>query len=221
MTEDILEDAILQRDKETYAIVPKTTVGLLTADDLEKIAAVTRKYNIPIIKITSGQRFALVGVKKDDIESIWRDLDMAPGKAKGAKLCLHYVQACPGTETCRYGVQDSIGLGSEIEALFSEMKLPAKVKVGVSGCPLCCGESFVRDIGVLGKSNGWSLIIGGSSARRPRIGDLIAEDLSKEKVFELIEYFLEFYSNNATKKERTARFLDRLGVEQVKAAILR
>ena len=221
MTEDILEDAILQRDKETYAIVPKTTVGLLTADDLEKIATVTRKYNIPIIKITSGQRFALVGVKKDDIESIWRDLDMAPGKAKGAKLCLHYVQACPGTETCRYGVQDSIGLGTEIEALFSEMKLPAKVKVGVSGCPLCCGESFVRDIGVLGKNNGWSLIIGGSSARRPRIGDLIAEDLSKEKVFELIEHFLEFYSNNATKKERTARFLDRLGVEQVKAAILR
>jgi len=221
MTEDIIEDAIIQRDKETYAIVPKTTVGLLTADDLEKIAAVTRKYNIPIIKITSGQRFALVGVKKDDIESIWRDLDMAPGKAKGAKLCLHYVQACPGTETCRYGVQDSIGLGSEIEAFFSEMKLPAKVKVGVSGCPLCCGESFVRDIGVLGKNNGWSLIIGGSSARRPRIGDLIAEDLSKEKVFELIEHFLEFYSNNATKKERTARFLDRLGVEQVKAAILR
>ena len=220
MSENIPAGAILQRDKETFAIVPKTTVGLLTADHLEKIAAVTRKYKIPIIKITSGQRFALVGVKKDDVDDIWKDLGMDPGKAKGTELCLHYVQACPGTETCKYGVQDSIGLGTEIDTFFSEMELAAKVKIGVSGCPLCCGESFVRDVGVFGKKSGWSLIIGGSSARRPRIGDLIAENLSKEKVLELIKRFLEYYSSHATKRERTARFLDRLGVEQVKEAIL-
>jgi len=213
--------AIIQRDKETYAIVPKTPVGLLTAEHLEKIAAVSRKYNIPIIKITSGQRFALVGIKKDDVNDIWRDLGMDPGQAKGTELCLHYVQACPGTETCRYGVQDSIGMGTEINAIFSGMELAAKVKIGVSGCPLCCGESFVRDIGVLGKKSGWTLIIGGSSARRPRIGDVIAEDLAKDEILRLIKCFLEYYSANAARKERTARFLDRLGVEQIKEAILK
>ncbi|HEX21710.1 MAG TPA: NAD(P)/FAD-dependent oxidoreductase [Actinobacteria bacterium] len=220
MSEQHPVGAIIQRDKKTYAIVPKTPVGLLTAEHLEKIAAVTRKYEIPIIKITSGQRFALVGIKKDDVNDIWRDLGMDPGQAKGTELCLHYVQACPGTETCRYGVQDSIGMGTVINDIFSGMELAAKVKIGVSGCPLCCGESFVRDIGVLGKRSGWTLIIGGSSARRPRIGDVIAEDLSKEEAIKLIKRFLEYYSIHATRKERTARFLDRLGVEQIKEAIL-
>lgn len=193
MSDDHPTGAILQRDKESYAIVPKTPVGILTADHLEAIASVVRKYNIPIIKITSGQRFALVGIKKEDVNSIWKDLKMEPGKAKGTELCLHYVQACPGTAVCRFGVQDSIGLGTEMEKFFSELDLAAKVKIGVSGCPFCCGERFVRDIGVFGKKNGWTLIIGGSSARRPRIGDVIAEGLSKEEVITLTRKFLIFY----------------------------
>lgn len=221
MSDDIPKGAILQRDKETYAIVPKIPVGILTVEHLESISRVVRKYNIPIIKITSGQRFALVGVKKEDIDSIWKDLNMEPGKAKGSELCLHYVQACPGTAVCKYGIQDSIGLGTEIEKFFSEMDLPAKVKIGVSGCPFCCGESFVRDVGLLGKKDGWTLIIGGSSARRPRTGDVIAENLSRGKAISLTKRFLEYYSEHAQKRERTAKFLDRLRVENIKEAILK
>ena len=146
---DIPKGAILQRDKETYAIVPRTPVGLVSPEDLERIVKVARKYQIPLIKITSGQRFALVGMKKNDVDKIWEDLGMDVGKA--TELCLHYVQACPGTAVCKFGVKDSLGLGMEIEKFFSGMDLPAKVKIGVSGCPFCCGESFVRDIGILGK----------------------------------------------------------------------
>ena len=142
--------AILQRDKETYAIVPRTPVGLVTPDDLEALAGVARKYSIPVIKITSGQRFALVGLKKEDVDSVWQELGMDVGKA--TELCLHYVQACPGTAVCKFGVQDSLGLGTAIEGFFTEMELPAKVKIGISGCPFCCGESFVRDIGIRSSS---------------------------------------------------------------------
>lgn len=215
---DIPKGAILQRDKETYAIVPRTPVGLVSLEDLEAIVKVVRKYQIPIIKITSGQRFALVGMNKDDVDDIWKDLDMDIGKA--TELCLHYVQACPGTAVCKFGVQDSLGLGMEIEKFFSGMDLPAKVKIGVSGCPFCCGESFVRDIGILGKKKGWTFIVGGSSARRPRIGDVLVEDLSKEEVIDLTKRFLEYYRDKAKKRERTARFVDRLGFENIKEAIL-
>ncbi|MGL1904237.1 MAG: hypothetical protein OCC49_19035 [Fibrobacterales bacterium] len=218
--EDIPEGAIIQRDKKTYAIVPKTPVGLITVEDLDNISYVAKKYSIPILKITSGQRIALVGVEKEDVAPIWKDLKMDPGQAKGSELCLHYVQACPGTAVCKYGVQDSIGLGTEIEQVFSDISLAAKVKIGVSGCPFCCGESFVRDIGLLGKKNGWSLIIGGSSARRPRIGDIVAEKLTKEEVITLTNKFLLYYSEHAKRKERTARFCDRIGIEKVKEAIL-
>ena len=210
--------AILQRDKETYAIVPRTPVGLVTPDDLEALAGVARKYNIPVIKITSGQRFALVGLKQEDVDSIWQELGMDVGKA--TELCLHYVQACPGTAVCKFGVQDSLGLGTEIEAFFTGMDLPAKVKIGISGCPFCCGESFVRDIGILGKKNGWTFIVGGSSARRPRIGDVLTENLSKEEVIDLTRRTLEYYRDKSKKRQRMARFIDRIGIENFKDAIL-
>ena len=215
---DIPKGAILQRDKETYAIVPRTPVGLVSPDDLERIVKVARKYQIPVIKITSGQRFALVGMKKDDVDKIWEDLGMDVGKA--TELCLHYVQACPGKAVCKFGVKDSLGLGMEVEKFFSGMDLPAKVKIGVSGCPLCCGESFVRDIGILGKKKGWTFIVGGSSARRPRIGDVLIEDLSGEEIINLTKQTLEYYQDKAKKRERMARFVDRIGIENIKEAIL-
>ena len=215
---DIPKGAILQRDKETYAIVPRTPVGLVSPDDLERIVKVARKYQIPVIKITSGQRFALVGMKKDDVDKIWEDLGMDIGKA--TELCLHYVQACPGTAVCKFGVKDSLGLGMEIEKFFSGLDLPAKVKIGVSGCPFCCGESFVRDIGILGKKKGWTFIVGGSSARRPRIGDVLIEDISGEEVINLTKQTLEYYQDKAKKRERMARFVDRIGIENMKEAIL-
>ena len=210
--------AILQRDKQTYAIVPRTPVGLVTPDDLENIVKVVRKYNIPVVKITSGQRFALVGIQKEEVEDIWKELKMDVGKA--TELCLHYVQACPGTAVCKFGVQDSLGLGIEIERFFSGMDLPAKVKIGISGCPFCCGESYVRDIGIFGKKKGWTFIVGGSSARRPRIGDVLLDDLTAEEVLDLTKRFLEYYGTKAKKRERTARFVDRIGFENMKEAIL-
>lgn len=215
---DVPTGAILQRDKLTYAVVPRTPVGLLTPEDLEGLAAVARKYAIPVIKITSGQRFALVGIKPEDVDKVWADLRMDVGKA--TELCLHYVQACPGTAVCKFGLQDSLGMGLEIEKMFHGRDLPAKVKIGVSGCPLCCGESYVRDIGVLGKRGGWSLIVGGSSARRPRVGDMLRDDLSQSEVLALIDKFFTHYAKHAKPKERTAAFIDRIGIEQIKEAVL-
>jgi NAD(P)H-nitrite reductase large subunit len=209
--------AILQRDQKTYAIVPRTPVGLVTPDDLERIAAVARKFNVPIIKITSGQRFALVGIERDAVDGVWQELGMDVGKA--TELCLHYVQACPGTDVCQFGLQDSIGLGKKIEEFFIGMDLPAKVKIGVSGCPFCCGESYVRDIGVFGKKRGWSLVVGGSSARRPRIGDLVRENLSEQEVIPLVKRTLEYYRDHAQKRERLAKLVDRIGIEDVKDAL--
>ena len=209
--------AILQRDKETYAIVPRIPGGLAKLEDLKKIVNVVEKYNIPIIKITSGHRLALVGMKEDVVNNIWEDLGMEMGKA--TELCLHYVQACPGNAVCKFGVQDSLGLGIEIEDFFLGMELPAKVKIGVSGCPLCCGESFVRDIGIFAQKKGWTLVFDGNSARRPRIGDIIAEDLDKEEAMILAKRCLEYYGVHGKKKERTARFIERIGIDAFKKAV--
>lgn len=209
--------AILQRDKETYAIVPRVPVGLVTPQILENISSVAKKYQIPIIKIVSGQRMALVGMKAEQIEEIWKELELEPGKA--TELCVHYVQACPGMAVCKLGVQDSLGLGLELERLFIGLDLPGKVKMGVSGCPMTCGESFVRDIGVQGHKKGWTFIFGGNSGSHPRIGDILAEELTTGQVLDLARKCLEYYRDNGKKRERTARFAQRIGIDAMKQAI--
>ena len=219
MTEETPPGAILQRDKKTYAIVPRTPVGLVSPEILEAISSVVRKYNIPITKITSGQRLALVGIKREDLDQIWQDLKMEVGAA--VELCVHYVQACPGTEVCKFGVRDSLGLGLELEKLYVGMDLPAKVKIGVSGCPFCCAESYVRDIGLIGKNKGWIVTFGGNSGGRPRIGDVIAKDVDDAEAIALVKRCLEYYRNNVEKKLRTARFVEKIGIETIKQAILK
>lgn len=212
--------AILQRDKETYAIVPRIPMGVLTPEILENLAKVARKYNVRIIKITSGQRIALVGIKPGDVDNAWKDLTMEVGPAEG--LCVHYVQACPGTETCKFGQRDSLGLASRIEEMYvgKEDFIPAKTKFGISGCRLNCAESFLRDIGAYAAPEGWTVVVGGNSGGRPRIGDVIAENLGEEQTLELIKKCLDYYSKNARARERLPRFIQRIGIEEFKKSVL-
>ncbi|MEW6220416.1 MAG: NAD(P)/FAD-dependent oxidoreductase [Thermodesulfobacteriota bacterium] len=209
--------AILQRDKTTYAIVPRTPAGIVSAEVLERLSAVARRYQIPIVKITSGQRLALVGIRKEDLPGIWQDLAMDAGRA--LELCLHYVQACPGNTVCSLGLRDSLSLGLALEQIFMDMALPAKLKMGVSGCSMCCGESYLRDVGVIGKKAGWTLTFGGNSGGRPRIADVLAEGLSDDEVVAKVRRVLEYYRGEGKKKERTARFVERMGVAAVQAAV--
>lgn len=212
------QNAILQRDKKTYAIVPRIPCGLIDRNHLRAIADVVEKYDIPIVKLTSGQRIALVGLKEENLNEIYQDLGMDPGKA--TELCLHYVQACPGTEVCKFGVRDSLGLGTRIENLLADKELPAKLKIGVSGCQFCCAENFVRDIGLLGKKHGWTLSFGGHSGNRARVGDILATDILDDEAIRLINKCVDFYKTNARKKERASRFIERIGLEEFKINVL-
>ena len=212
--------AILQKDKKTYAIVPRIPMGVLTPEILESIAKVARKYNVRIIKITSGQRIALVGLNPEDVGPAWKDLEMEVGPAEG--LCVHYVQACPGTETCKFGQGDSLSLAAKVEKMFvgKEDFIPAKTKFGISGCTLNCAESYVRDLGAFCTPKGWSVVVGGNSGGRPRIGDVIAKNLTEDQVIELFSKCLDFYGRNANSRERMPRLIERIGIEEFKKAVL-
>ena len=209
-----IDGAILQRDGTTFAIVPRTPVGVLSADDLESLTRVVRKFDIPAVKITSGQRIALIGIPAERLEAVWAELGMDVGRA--VELCVHYVQACPGTAYCRLGVQDSIGLGKELEERLVGAAAPAKVKIGVSGCPICCAESYVRDLGIVGTKHGWTVVFGGNSGGRPRVADVLAEDLSREEAVDLVVRVLAYYRDQNKKRVRTFRFVQKVGIEKVK-----
>jgi NAD(P)H-nitrite reductase large subunit len=209
--------SIPQRAGDCFAIVPRLPSGIITAEQLEALARTIRRYDIPIAKLTSGQRIVLVGIKGQDVPGVWAELGMGEGRA--VKHGVHYVQACPGTAACAYGQQDSLALGTRLEDLFSALDLPAKVKVGISGCPMCCGESYLRDIGLIGRRNGWTVIFGGNAGGRPRVGDELAVGLDAEAALDLVGRTLAHYAATAKKCQRTARFVEARGIKSVRAAL--
>ena len=201
--------AILQRDGRTYAVVTRIPAGIVTPEDLERVAGVGRKYRVPMLKITSGQRIVLAGLEPDDVQKVITDL--GPRAKPESAPCVKFVQACLGTDMCRFGNQDSIALARAAEVQFRDQTFPAKIKIGVSGCPRCCGESHTRDIGIMGTNKGWTVLFGGNGGTRPRFGDIIARNLSAAEALDCTQRLAEFYRNNAQPRERTARFMERVG----------
>lgn len=209
---------VLQRDKETYAVAPHVACGVITSEKMRKLADVADKYNVAAIKITSAARIALVGIKEEDIDNVWKDLDMFPGHAVG--LCVRSIKACPGTHFCRLAKQDSLGMGMELDKIYHGMDLPSKTKMAVSGCNNQCAENCIKDISLVGKKNGWTLMVGGCGTGKPRLADKLCEDLSPEDALELIEKVVNYYKANAKKFERVGKMIDRLGFESLKSAVL-
>lgn len=203
--------------EKTYNIVPGPTMGMVTPDFLETIARVAKKHHIPLLKLTEAQRLAFIGQQPEAIPDIWQELGQTQGPQK--PVGIHYIKACPGKRWCKYGVQDSLALGDTFGKALMAMALPAKTKVGISGCSMNCCEGFVRDIGVFGRKNGWTLVFGGNGAGRPRFGDIIGQDLSDEGVVAMAEKALAYYRDHARPRERTARFMDRTELSDLQAAL--
>jgi len=212
------EGAILQRDGRTYAVVTRIPAGIVAPDDLEKIAKVGRKYRVPMLKITSGQRIALIGIEPGNVRNVI--FELGPLAKPETAPCVKFVQACLGTDMCRYGNQDSIGLARALDEQFRDQTFPAKIKIGVSGCPRCCGESHTRDIGIMGTNKGWTVFFGGNAGTRPRFADLIAWDLAATEALDCGERCAEYYRSHAKPHERTARFMERIGIDTLKSELL-
>lgn len=217
-TKDLLEKgAVLQRDGETYAIAPHTPGGIISTDILRNIADVADKYNAQALKLTSSQRIAIVGLKEEDIDSAWKDLDMKPGAAIG--LCVRSVKFCPGTTFCKRGQQDAVGVGMKLDELYHGMKLPNKLKIGVSGCPNSCADNHFRDIGIMGMPKGFKIEVGGKGGIKPRIGDVIMNNVDEEDLFPIVDKIVKVYEKNAKKHERLGAYVDRIGIEEFKKEV--
>lgn len=213
---DLLEKgAVIQRDMSTYAIAPHIPAGLITSDQLRKLADVADKYNAQAIKITAAQRIALVGLKEEDLDLAWSDLGMKPGAAIG--LCVRSIKTCPGTAFCKKGFKDSVSLGLQLDDRYHGMNLPNKLKIGVSGCPNSCSDNHTRDIGLMGTPKGWTVFVGGKGGTIPRLGDRLIMGVSDDKVLDLVDEIVSIYSSNATGKERLGAYIDRIGFDSFKS----
>ncbi len=205
--------AIVQKDRETFAIVPHLPGGLCSPEILHKIADSAEKYNAAAIKATGAQRLAIVGIKEEDLDNIWQDLGMKPAAAVG--MCVRSIKFCPGTTFCRLGQQDAVGIGMKLDELYHGCELPSKFKIGVSGCTNCCAESWVKDIGLIGTKKGWKVVAGGNAASRPMIAQVLAEGLTDDEALDLIKRTIERFKKY-TKPMRLGKLILEVGIDALK-----
>jgi NAD(P)H-nitrite reductase large subunit len=217
---DLLEKkAVLQRDKETYAITPHIPGGIiLDFNVLRNIAAVAEKYGAQALKITGEQRIAIIGIKADKVDQMWEELSMPKGHAIGP--CVHGVKICPATRFCKMAQQDAVTLGLELDKKYYGMDLPGKLKMAVSGCMFSCSEPAIKDIGIMGTPKGYTVMIGGNAGINPRLADKLFENLTSEEVMAAVEKIIKYYKENAKNHERMARMVNRLGFDKIKQDLL-
>jgi nitrite reductase (NADH) large subunit len=195
--------------------------GTTTAAELRAIANVVDKFNIPTVKITGGQRIDMLGVKKEDLRAVWQDLNAAglvSGHAYGKAL--RTVKTCVGSEWCRFGVQDSTAMGVALEKATWGSWHPHKVKLAVSGCPRNCAEATIKDFGVVATEAGWDLHVGGNGGIKVRATELLCSVTTEEEVMEYCCAFLQLYRQEAHYFERTAPWIERVGLKYVQDRIV-
>ncbi|MDO9406282.1 MAG: nitrite reductase large subunit NirB [Polaromonas sp.] len=209
--------ANIQKDG-TYSVIPRMWGGHTTPDELRRIADAADKYKIPTVKVTGGQRIDLLGVKKEDLAGVWKDIGMPSGFAYAKSL--RTVKTCVGSEWCRFGTQDSTQMGKDLERALWAMYSPHKVKLAVSGCPRNCAESGIKDVGIIGVDSGWELYVGGNGGIKTEVAQFLVKVKTSAEVMEYTGAFLQLYREEGWYLERTVNYIHRVGLDYVKKKIL-
>ena len=209
--------ANIQKDG-TYSVIPRMWGGETTADELRRIADAVDKYKIPTVKVTGGQRIDLLGVKKEDLQAVWKDIGMPSGHAYAKAL--RTVKTCVGSEWCRMGTQDSTQMGKTLERALWPMYAPHKVKMAVSGCPRNCAESGIKDVGIIGVDSGWEMYVAGNGGIKTEVAHFLVKVKTAAEVLEYTGAFCELYRTEGWYLERTVHYVNRVGLDYVKKRIV-
>ncbi len=210
----------IQKDG-TYSVVPRMFGGLCTPAELRAIADVAEKFQVPEMKVTGGQRIDLFGIRKEDLPAVWTDLSAAgliSGHAYGKAM--RTVKTCVGAQWCRFGTQDSTGLGVKLEQLTWGSWMPHKFKLAVSGCPRNCAEATIKDFGVVCVDSGYELHVGGNGGIKVRVTDLLCKVATEAEVLEYCGAFTQLYREEAHYLERTAPWVERVGLNSIRQRVV-
>jgi len=211
--------ANIQKDG-TYSVVPRMWGGMTTPDELRAIADVADKFNIPSVKCTGGQRIDLLGVQKEDLPAVWKDLNAA-GLVSGHAYAkgLRTVKTCVGTDWCRFGVQDSTGLGIKLEKFLWGSWAPHKVKLAVSGCPRNCAEATCKDFGVVCVDSGYEIHFAGAAGMHVRGTEILCKVSTEAEVMEYIGALMQMYREQAAYLDRVYKWADKMGADYIRSVI--
>lgn len=206
----------------TYSVVPRVPGGEITPDKLIALGQIAKKYDL-YTKVTGGLRIDLFGATLNQLPLIWKELidhGFESGHAYGKSL--RTVKTCVGSTWCRYGMDESVSFGIELENRYRGIRAPHKIKGGVSGCIRECAEARGKDFGLIAVDGGWNLYLGGNGGANPRHAELFTEQIDNETVIKYLDRYLMFYMRTAKPLQRTAAWQERLegGLDYLKEVII-
>jgi nitrite reductase (NADH) large subunit len=205
--------ANIQKDG-TYSVVPRMWGGVTTPAELRAIADAADRYKVPLVKVTGGQRIDLLGVRKEDLPAMWADLNAA-GMVSGHAYSkgLRTVKTCVGSDFCRFGTQDSTGLGIRLEKLLWGSWTPAKVKLGVSGCPRNCAEATCKDVGIVCVDSGYEISVAGAAGMDVKETEFLIKATTEDEVAEIVAAFVQLYRENSRYLHRIYKWVAKVGLD--------
>ena len=211
--------ANIQKDG-TFSVVPRMWGGITTPDELRAIADAADKYKVPTVKVTGGQRIDLLGVQKADLPAIWADLGKA-GLVSGHAYSkgLRTVKTCVGTDHCRFGTQDSTGLGIKLERRLWGSWTPHKVKLAVSGCPRNCAEATCKDVGIICVDSGYEVSVAGAAGMDVKETEPLAKVATEQEAIDHTVAFIQLYRENARYLDRAYKWTAKVGMDWVRERI--
>ena len=212
--------AVLQKvrnGKRTFGVTPRIPGGFIKPEEMIKIAKVAEKYG-GTIKITSGQRITIMGLEPQDVEKVWEELDMDPGVLSAYSV--KNVEMCPAS-FCKRAKQNSLKLGMKLEKRFYGASTPNRTKIGVAGCRNACTSAYSKDIAVVADHDGYMVAVGGSAGFHPRLPDKVAENLTEDETFLMVEAVYDYYNKDAEIGEKLGPFVDRISIEKFKEEVMK
>ncbi len=205
--------------KRSFHVIEEVNMSLATPQELEEIFTLLQTHQITLSQITASQKLAIYGIEDENFfifrQELFKILPQLPDRR------IQTVRSCPSPLHCKYAMTDSQELAHRIQHIPIELPLPHKVKVGIAACRMCCTQPFIRDLGILRSKKGWTLVFGGNGGSKPRIADVIAEALEEDDVIELVKKCLTVYCKFGSPKYRTARFIEKFGIDNFKNIVLK
>ncbi|MEW9123357.1 MAG: NAD(P)/FAD-dependent oxidoreductase [Thermotaleaceae bacterium] len=207
----------VRNGKKTFGITPRIPGGFISPEQLIKIGEIAKKYK-GTLKITSGQRVAILGLQPEDVPLVWKELDMEP--AVLSPYSVKNVEMCPAS-FCKRAKQNSLRLGMKLEKALYGTPTPNRTKVGVAGCRNACTSVYSKDIGIIADVDGYMVTVGGSAGFHQRLSEIVTVGLREEDAFLVVRIILDYYNTHGSMGEKMGAFIDRIGFTHFQKEVMK
>lgn len=175
--------------------------------------------------MNDGDELELTTFQQLYIDVLESNVELVKEKFKEVGLSCYpvgnFVKSLRTCNFCKGSEQEGMPVAIELNKRIAGKTVPFTLRPAYTGCPIGCGEPLVNDIGVMKIKNGYDLYIGGKAKGfDAQTGTLLMEQLTPEKLYEVVEKIVDIYAENGKKREPLFKFIKRFGLDNLKSQLV-